>query len=82
MSDAYYASRLRYEGHGGVAKLHGRRVVLTALPALHGVAPYVAIDYVPEIGLHQIMPLGEPWRDMTPAEVAAADQFLWDTAAV
>ena len=83
MSDAWHATRLRWEGHSGVAKLHGHVVKLAAMPTLPGIGEkFVAIDYVPEIHLCRIMPLGEPWRDMNDAEIRAADQFLWDTAAV
>ena len=59
---------------GGVAKLHGRLVRLAAPPDLG--MRYVAVDYIPEMGLRQIMPYGCGWRDMTDDEVAQADQVL------
>jgi hypothetical protein len=60
---------------GGIAKLHGHLVQLTEAPAIPGLR-LVAIDYVPEIGLRQVMPHGHAWRDMTDAEAAHADRLL------
>ena len=81
MSDAYYASRLRWYAYSGIAKLHGRHVQLTDAPVICGDV-VVSIDYIPEVGLRQIQMRGEGPRDMRPDGVAAADKFLWDTAAV
>ena len=79
VSDAWHFTRLRFEGWAGVAKLHGVRVPLTRMPELPGlVVAYVAIDYIPEVGMRRIMPLGGPWRDMRDDEVAAADALLRD----
>lgn len=76
VSHAYYATRLIWQGtRGGIAKLHGRVVQLTAAPEIHDLR-IVAIDYVPEIGLRQVMPFGHGWRDMTDEEVRAADRVL------
>lgn len=76
MSHALYATRLYWCGRrGGIAKLHGRAVELHAPPHING-APVVAIDYVPEIGLQQIQPVGEGARDMVPGEVEQADRAL------
>lgn len=76
MSHALYTTRLYWAGtRGGVAKLHGRLVQLTEAPALDGLR-IVAIDYVPEIGLRQVMPYGHAWRDMTDTEAAHADALL------
>lgn len=80
MSDAWHTTRLRFEGHQGVAKLHGKSVTLQRMPLLPGIAQvYSAIDYIPELHLQRIMPFAQPWRDMLPHEVAAADQFLRET---
>lgn len=35
-----------------------------------------AIDYIPEIGLRQVMPCGHAWRDMTDEEARWADGAL------
>lgn len=76
MSHLLYSTRLYWAGtRGGVAKLHGRIVMLLEAPDLPGL-DVVAIDYVPEIGLRSVMPYGAGWRDMTEAEVLAADEFL------
>ena len=75
MGDDLYASRLRWYGYHGCAKLHGRSVPLHEPPSLLGEA-VVAIDYVPEVGVRQIMRRGEGWRDMIQAEVTAADALL------
>lgn len=64
-----------YGPRGGVAKLHGRQVRLTAAPPLEGVR-VECIDYRPEIGERRIQCHAEGWRDMLPAEVLAADQQL------
>jgi len=59
VSHALYATRLYWAGaRGGIAKLHGRAVALQAPPQLPGRC-LVAIDYIPEIGLCQIMCRGE-----------------------
>jgi hypothetical protein len=75
MGDSLYASRLRWYGYTGCAKLHGRHTVLTSPPVICGQA-VVAIDYIPEVGLRQIQRLGGAMGDMTPAEVAEADAVL------
>lgn len=75
MSDLLYATRLRFEGSRGVAKLHGRREVLTEAPQLPGLR-VVAIDYVPEVRMYRIQCHGEGWRDMEGHEIRAADKAL------
>ena len=82
MSDIYYATRLRWCRHEGMAKLHGHCVPLVMPPDLGLPFEITGLDYVPETGLRRIQPYGEPWRDMGERETAAADQFLWDTASV
>lgn len=76
MSHALYATRLYWAGsRGGVAKLHGRTAALHAAPHFGG-QPVVGVDYIPDIALHQIQPVGERWRDMTDDEVREADGML------
>ena len=76
MSHAIYATRLYWTGpRGGIAKLHGRCVALHAPPHIAGCA-VVGVDYIPEIGLRQIMCHGAAWRDMTAHEASAADALL------
>lgn len=76
MSHALYATRLYWAAsRGGVVKLHGRCVELRASPCFGG-APVVGVDYIPEVGMRQIQPVGAGWRDMTDAEVAEADALL------
>lgn len=78
MSHALYSTRLYWAGtRGGIAKLHGRLVQIAVAPEIAGLR-IVAIDYVPEIGLRQIMPHGGAWRDMQDHEAAAADALLRD----
>lgn len=76
MSHCLYSTRLLWQGtRGGIAKLHGRMVQLTAAPEIPGLR-LVAIDYIPEIGLRQIMPYAAAWRDMSDGEARAADAVL------
>lgn len=76
MSHALYATRLYWAANrGGVAKLHGQCVPLHAPPHFGG-APVVGVDYIPEVGMRQIMPYGCAWRDMTDVEVSEADALL------
>jgi hypothetical protein len=76
VSHLLYSTRLLWQGtRGGVAKLHGQMVQLTTAPQIPGLR-IVAIDYIPEIGLRQVMPCGHAWRDMTDTEAAHADALL------
>jgi len=75
MSSALYATRLWWHSHRGAAKLWGAEVPLTEAPRVLDVL-CDGLDYVPEIGLVQIQPQGDRWRDMTPVEVAACDRLL------
>jgi hypothetical protein len=74
-TDLYQTALIWYGPRGGVAKLHGHQVKLTAAPPLEGVR-VECIDYRPEIGERRIQLHAEGWRDMLPAEVAAADAAL------
>lgn len=74
MTDALYATRLRWSNGGGVAKLHGRAVALTAAPVLGGVAVHF-VDYTPEVHCVEIRRRAcDPVGEMTDgAKVAKAD---------
>lgn len=76
MNDSYYYTRMRFHGHHGIAKMHGMTVSLDAAPDL-GDGPVHALEYTPEIGIAQVQPrVIDPVRDMTSAEIAAADALL------
>lgn len=75
MSHALYFTRLFWDGRRGIAKLHGRCIVLDAAPALPG-APIDLIDYTPEVACAEILRRGECRRSMTVDEVLAADELL------
>lgn len=67
-------TRLYWAGLRGVARMNGHEVRLTAPPVLPGVE-LLGIDYVPgELAI--VLPAREGWREMTPAEVAAAREAL------
>jgi hypothetical protein len=76
VSDALYSTRLRWDGRHGIAKLHGATVLLHASVDLGQGAVY-ALDYVPEVHIAEIVPRAcDRRRDMTPAEITAADALL------
>jgi hypothetical protein len=76
MTDSYYYTRLRFNGHHGIAKMHGMTVSLVAGPDL-GDGPVWACEYTPEIGVAQVQPRAvDPVRDMTRFEIACADSIL------
>lgn len=75
MGDDLWQTRMRWYGYSGCAKLHGRRVPLVAPPLIPGIT-VVCIDYVPEIGMRMVQPLGEPLRDMRDDEVLVVDALL------
>lgn len=75
MSEALYTRLLRWGPRGGVAKLHGRAVVLQAPPDL-GMAIF-EVDYVPAVHIGLVRERAcDPRRDMTQAELQAAEDFL------
>jgi hypothetical protein len=78
VSDELHFTRLRWsQGRGGgIAKLHGRSVPLTALPELRCCPDMVEVDYVPEISLGRIREATEGWRDMGAQERREADALL------
>lgn len=57
--------------------LHSVRVQLPAeRPPLELGEPLEVLDYTPEVGVRLVQPIGDRQRDMTPAEVAACDDYL------
>ena len=62
------------QGHGGVARMHGVQVRLTAPPDI-GCGPLLALDYVPG-ELATVQTKFEAERDMHPHEKAAAARLL------
>ncbi len=76
MTDSLYSTRLRYDGRGGIAKMHGICVALDTGPNL-GDGPVWSCDYRPEVGLALVRPRSiDPVRDMTLEERQAADRLL------
>lgn len=75
MSSALYHARLYWVGMRGTAHCGAAHVTLAAPPHLPGMR-IDGIDYIPEIGLRQIMPYAHGWRDMTDTEAAAAQTLL------
>lgn len=76
MSDALFSTRLRWAYGKGIAKLHGRIVVLDGPPVIGGVAVH-CIDYTPEVHCHEIVRRAcDPRDDMTVSEIREADAFL------
>jgi hypothetical protein len=70
-----YTTRLWWYGSRGAAKLWGVERQLSEPPTVLGTV-VDAIDYVPEIGLKQIQPRGDRWRDLRDDEVKACDELL------
>ena len=76
MSLGLYSTALVWHSQrGGVAKLHGRQVVLTEAPPILRLR-LVMVEYLPEIGQRELQEATGPRRYMTGDEVAAADVFL------
>ena len=76
MSLSLYSTALVWHSQrGGVAKLHGRQVVLVEAPPILRLR-LVMVEYLPEIGQRELQEATGPRRYMTGDEVAAADVFL------
>ena len=76
MSDALYATRLRWDSRRGVCKLAGLAVEITTAPDL-GSGPVHSCDYVPEVHIAEVQPRAcDCRRDMLPAEIQAARALL------
>ena len=75
MSSALYSTRLWWHGRKGGAKLWGVEVMLDKPPSILGMQ-IDGLDYVPEIALAQVQPMGDRWRDMSKHEMSACDRIL------
>ena len=63
-------------GNGaGTAKLHGRAIAIIEAPII-GLEPVHHIAYAPEVRMIRVCMWGAHERDMTPAEISAADALL------
>ena len=79
MSIALYQLRLYWDGHRGAARSgNDTRILLEAplLPGSEHAEMLEEIDYAPEVDLAQVRERAGEWRDMTAAEVAAAEALL------
>lgn len=75
MSDDLYFTRLRFTGRSGIAKLHGRAVVLAECPQF--LPQRIAeVDYMPEMHACMVRDECAGWREMEATEIAAADALL------
>lgn len=75
MSDNLYFTRLRFTCGSGVAKLHGRTVVLAECPQFLP-QRLAEVDYMPEVHACQVRDEFGGWREMKDFEIAAADALL------
>lgn len=76
MTDELYYTRLRFNGHSGIAKMHGMTVSLNTGPDL-GDGPVWMCDYRPECGFALVQPRSiDPVREMFGSEKRAADALL------
>lgn len=66
--------RLYWAGSRGVVRSGGHETRLERCPTLAG-QQFDGVDYVPNL-VAQVMPKGERWRDMLPAEIQAARELL------
>lgn len=79
MSIALYQLRLYWDGHHGAARNGNDTRILIEPPLLAGAANATEleeIDYAPEVDVAQVRERDRDWREMTPAEVAAAEALL------
>lgn len=77
MSIELYQTRLYWEAGRGTAKDHGVVIVLHEPPVLPDLPGLVidAIDYAPFV-VAEVMPVREPRRSMTRAEIEAVEALL------
>jgi len=71
----YSTALVWHSQRGGVAKLHGRQVVLVEAPPILRLR-LVMVEYLPEIGQRELQEATGPRRCMKDVEVDAADAFL------
>jgi hypothetical protein len=78
MSIALYRLRLYWDGQHGAVRNGDDTRILVEPPMLPGAgnADLEAIDYAPEVELAQVREREGDWREMTAAEVAAAEALL------
>lgn len=74
MTAGQFPWRLYWAGFRGVMRVGGHETRLERCPAIAG-QQFEGVDYVPEL-VAQVMPRGERWRDMLPAEIQAARELL------
>ena len=73
--DLYSTALVWHAQRGGVAKLWGRAIPLLEAPLLLGLH-LALVEYFPEVGQRELQESTGRRRDMTQAEVEAADEFL------
>lgn len=78
MSHALYTTRLFWDGRRGIAKLHGRAVVLTESPVIGGVR-CAYVDYAPESGTWEVLPERGERAQMTAEQIKQCDEYLRET---
>jgi hypothetical protein len=76
MSLALYRYRLYWDGRRGAARHEDETRILAEAPVLAGAGEFEEIDYAPEVDVAQVREREGDWREMTAAEVAAADALL------
>jgi hypothetical protein len=78
MSIALYQYRLFWDGHHGALRCGHQLQVLASAPTLPGAESLQVeeIDYAPEVNVAQLREAGGDWREMSPAEVAAAQSLI------
>ena len=78
MSIDLYQYRLFWDGQQGALRNAGQTHLLHEAPQLPGAPPLIvdAIDYAPEVEVAQLREAGADWREMSAAEIAAADMLL------
>lgn len=76
MSLALYRYRLYWDGRRGAARHGDDTRILAEAPVLPGAGEFEEIDYAPEVDVAQVREREGDWREMTAAEVAAADALL------
>jgi hypothetical protein len=71
VSRIFYSTQLQFAHGHGLAKLHGKTLLLTECPLAA-----LCIEYTPEVGVSRIMTDVGKWRGMSVEEIRAADDYL------